>query len=368
MHKKLALKRLTRSDLTLFEWQFRHVNAGNQKAINLNADVLVELLFPAMPDEAKSRAGKFAVDLDIYGPGPAPRLNLQRKIIKLGEYKNWRLNGEFIFNPPESPDRFNTLREGDIALLEFTGQHFPDSMRIALVSQALDAKLHAAFDRHLGSRRMSEISPVDLDILLNHQGLLASFPIAGASLESSLEDAAVGGAKGMRELKRRSGLRRISKEELQQARQKAEEIGALGEEFVNDHLTRELGAGRIEAFTWASRDNAIMPFDFEIREKAANQLVDVKTTRGPFENPLHISIAELLEMRDSTDYRIFRVYGIVERQAKLRVSGPMKAFAEGVLKVLTNLPKGVEADAISVDPRTLTFAAETPLEVVVETE
>ena len=47
---KLALKKLTASDLTLFEWHFRNRNAGNQKAINLNADVFVQQLFPALPE------------------------------------------------------------------------------------------------------------------------------------------------------------------------------------------------------------------------------------------------------------------------------------------------------------------------------
>ena len=41
MLKKLALKRLTASDLTFFEWHYRSRNAGNQKAINLNTDVFI---------------------------------------------------------------------------------------------------------------------------------------------------------------------------------------------------------------------------------------------------------------------------------------------------------------------------------------
>ena len=46
MINKLALKRLTASDLTLFEWHFNYRNAGNQKAINLNADVFKDQLYP----------------------------------------------------------------------------------------------------------------------------------------------------------------------------------------------------------------------------------------------------------------------------------------------------------------------------------
>jgi len=39
MPSRLALKKLTRSDLTFFEPKYRTIGAGNQKAINLNADV-----------------------------------------------------------------------------------------------------------------------------------------------------------------------------------------------------------------------------------------------------------------------------------------------------------------------------------------
>src|SRR5579859_7499939 len=96
---RLALKKLTASDLTLFEWHFQNRNAGNQKAINLNADVFVDRLFPGLPEVSRDFGGRLPIDLFLYGPGMASELNLQRKIIKLGEYKNWRLDGETIHNP-----------------------------------------------------------------------------------------------------------------------------------------------------------------------------------------------------------------------------------------------------------------------------
>ena len=37
MSQKLAIKRLTASDLTFFEWHYRRTPAVRQKAINLNA-------------------------------------------------------------------------------------------------------------------------------------------------------------------------------------------------------------------------------------------------------------------------------------------------------------------------------------------
>ena len=61
MSRKLALKRLTASDLTFFEWHFRNHNAGNQKAINLNADVFVEELFRALPEVSIETRGKIPI-------------------------------------------------------------------------------------------------------------------------------------------------------------------------------------------------------------------------------------------------------------------------------------------------------------------
>src|SRR5438874_2342968 len=98
MTSKLALKRLTASDLTFFEWQFRHLGVGGQKSINLNADVFVDRLFPAV-SEATRPTGRIPIDLWIFGPGARSSINLQRKIIKGGTYKNWRLDGEFVVNP-----------------------------------------------------------------------------------------------------------------------------------------------------------------------------------------------------------------------------------------------------------------------------
>ena len=82
MIDKLALKRLTASDLTFFEWHFRNRNAGNQKAINLNADVFSDQLYPTLEVVIRDRQNKLGIDLWIAGPAAAEPINLQRKIIK----------------------------------------------------------------------------------------------------------------------------------------------------------------------------------------------------------------------------------------------------------------------------------------------
>ena len=129
MLRKLAIKRLTASDLTLFEWHFRNHTAGNQKAINLNADVFIDQLYPALPELATEKGGKIPLDLFIYGPGFAGEHNLQRKIVKFGAYKNWRLNGEYIADPTDFPERFRILSPGDYAIFDFEGAAVPTSAR-----------------------------------------------------------------------------------------------------------------------------------------------------------------------------------------------------------------------------------------------
>jgi hypothetical protein len=70
--KKLALKRLTKSDLTIFEWHFRNRNAGNQKSINLNADVFVNELYLAVSTVALTNGNEMPVSVGIFGPGIKP--------------------------------------------------------------------------------------------------------------------------------------------------------------------------------------------------------------------------------------------------------------------------------------------------------
>lgn len=96
-------------------------------------------------------------------------------------------------------------------------------------------------------------------------------------------------------------------------------------------------------------------------------MLDVKATVGAFENRIHISMAELLEMAHSeSDYFIFRVYGIEGSRAKLRVSAEMHEFALHVLSFLEALPAGVFADGISVSPEAISFSPEDSIQILEE--
>lgn len=362
--KKIALKRLTRSDLTFFIWHFQNGDAGNQKAINLNADVFVDLLFPAISDEAVRRGDRFPVDLDILGPGGAGALNLQRKIVKGESYKNWRLNGEFV---RDDEQRFRPLQEGDLAIIEFEGEPVPASARLVLLAQELsaDTAAHRELNRWLGKRRMAQILPEQLQAAIAAAEIPDLHPLNGINLRDELEDAAQGGLEAARRLLKRSVTRKVSRTELRSARAAADDTGAIGEEFVNEWLTRERALGQIQSFGWSARENAISPFDFTVTTLGGQEeRLDVKSTTGAFRNPLHISINELLHCADpSVPYRIYRVFAIEGRSAKMRISEPLAEFAGRIVPVLQALPVGVMADGISVDPTILSFGADIELEL-----
>lgn len=92
-------------------------------------------------------------------------------------------------------------------------------------------------------------------------------------------------------------------------------------------------------------------------------LLCVKSTEGNFDNPIHISYNELLQMRESDNYDLYRVYEIIEMTAQLRIAHNVQSFAEDVLTVLEQLPDGVKPDSISVLSEVLNFGESVLLEI-----
>ena len=365
MLHQIAIKRLTASDLTLFEWHYRNRPAGNQKAINLNADVFIDQLYPSLPSLVQSSAGKIPLDLFIFGPGLGAEYNLQRKIVKLASYKNWRLNGEFIFNPMESPERFNSLQPGDLAVLDFGGDVVPTSARLVLLSSNVpeDQLPYHLFDSRLAEMKMIALPLSEFEQLLQASKVPDHHPVRALALGEEIEDAVLGGgAEARQTFSRRTG-RKLSKQDLQRAKANADNIGNLGEHFVNYHLQKRKGLREIADFDWVSTSNAVAALDFTIvaLDSGVTSL-DVKSTVGSFERPLHISLAELLEMREAPQYEIYRVYEVSENMAKLKIARDLKLFAEKTLAILEQLPEGVRPDGISVLPDLLSFGSEQILE------
>ena len=103
MPDRLAAKRLTAFDLTFFEKLFRTLNVGNQKSINLNADVFVESFYPSLPSLVPKLGDVIPITLTIFGPDGAPPHVISRAITKREAYKNWPLDVEFIRDPDGEP-------------------------------------------------------------------------------------------------------------------------------------------------------------------------------------------------------------------------------------------------------------------------
>ena len=363
--KKLALKRLTKSDLTIFEWHFRNRNAGNQKSINLNADVFVNELYPAVPSLALTNGNEMPVSVGIFGPGVKTELPLARKIIKGAAYKHWRLNGEFIFNPAGDPERFNVLLPGDLAV-EFAGEVQPTSLRMFLLASDLpsDAGVRARLNEILCDRSMTALSKRALTVAIDSADPASDHPLNELMLDTSLEDAAAGGYRGIRNLLKRSSGSKLTRHELVRAREDADRTAELGAELVFSYLRAQMAAGTVTGADWVSKQNAILPYDFVVVLPSSQRLkIKVTSTRGPFRLPLHISLSEFRDAADSHEtYCIYRIYGLDESGAYLRIDRDFKAFANEVLDCLDRLPDSVNPGTLSVDPEELPFEPETRIE------
>jgi hypothetical protein len=361
MSRRLLLKRLTASDLTLFKFQYLNRPAGKQKAINMDAAIFVRQLYPSLPEAVLTLPGRrVPLDISIFGPGTAPVHNLQRKILK--QEKNWRLNGEYIDNPDDAPDRYNELREGDFAVFEFTGFPVPSSAKMALIakSNANDMKLHRELEKRFGHDSMVALSPSLLEEIIDSAAPSKDHPIhewAGADV---IEEAALGNALSIEKLLKRRQGRGLSPEEMLTARASGERTGQLGEELVDAYFKAKKDAGDVISYEWVSQTNAIAPYDFHVEWKGRQPvLLDVKSTRGGFDNPIHVSLGELVKsQRVSGSYEIYRLYEVTERSAKLRISRNVGTALKPILEAVADLPKGVCADGFSIAVSFLRFDKE----------
>ena len=157
---------------------------------------------------------------------------------------------------------------------------------------------------------------------------------------------------------------------MRAAAEKADDTGWAGECFVNAYFSALKKADRVRSFEWISSDNAIAPYDFHVNfDSNASSFVEVKSTAGDFNRPIHISASELTAMRDNrSPHDIYRVFEIEESVAKLRIAERVNNFAHDVLTVFAKLPDGVTPDSVSVDPSILTFGSPIELQLPDEPE
>lgn len=217
-----------------------------------------------------------------------------------------------------------------------------------LISQTIagDKPIHSDLNAILGARKMMVLSVSQLRGVADRVED-ESHPFLELTEDAELEDAALGGVKGVRALRRRPATRFLSLEELQRARRAAEEVGRAGEELVCQYLINLKKHGQIRDFVWTADRNAVAPYDFLLVTLEGREVaIDVKSTSGEFERSIHISFAELIEMTGVRRYDIYRVFSVADECGEMRVTENVGPFAAEVLKGI-NLPDGVTTDSIS---------------------
>ncbi|MGZ2424038.1 protein NO VEIN domain-containing protein [Rhizobium laguerreae] len=340
-----SLKRLTASDLTFFEDKFRESNVGNQKAINLNRKVFIDLLYPSARAIAAGRALQFPCELRIFGPNAIDTANVvMRKIIAAGgSQKNWRLNGETVHAPSDLPDRdrYRALQVGDLVALGFGGGEVPTEAVLVLVSKTapMDSTVFAALDRLIGSSRMIALEESELSTIVSSSA--ATHPIRellDPEMDEALAEAALGSAIAVEKLRAR-GLRRTTHKALAEAKANAERIGRDGEALVNGHFKGLLQSGVLREFRWEAESNATHPFDFTIdRASSGLTAVEVKSTEGPHERTMMFSHAEIHFAANAPNLEVWRVSRMAEGQAEVRVSTNMRGLATKLLEASNLMP------------------------------
>ena len=179
-------------------------------------------------------------------------------------------------------------------------------------------------------------------------------------MDAALEDAAQGGVEGTSKLLKNKGSWKVSSSDLAKAKAKADQIGQDGEGLVNSYLAANVAAGRLANYEWASDENAIAPFDFDtLTDAGFRTLIDAKTTAGPFNNVIHLSLAEIIEAAGTIPFRIYRVFEIDDNGGKLRISDDIRPLAQ-TLKTIheAHMPPGIRVDGFSVATNALAWGPE----------
>jgi len=363
---RIAVKVLTVSDMTFFDVFFKRSNVGgNQKSINLNADIFAKLFYPDYAERAAGRNIKDAVSVVILGPRPGHPYQIARHITKGTSYKNWRLNGAAVPDPEDEAGRFDHLAVGDIAILEFFGDAAPESVKIVIVSGVDDPLLHEQLKNEMPSTKsMIAISRDRLSELAARSAVAGNHPIHvlldDPELEEILELAHLGTEPAARRLKERTG-KPLTRGDLKKAQDRAERVGDDGEALAFRLLQSLADAGKLTPVRWTAKEDAAASWDFETAAPGQARY-DAKSTTRKFETPFHLSAAETAAAAGDIPYHIVRVYDLTEDGAKARISQPIKEVATTILAWSEKLPPGVLPVGFTIDPACLQWGQ--PAEII----
>ena len=362
MVDRIAVKVLSASDLTFFQEHLGRSNRSKQKSINLNANVLTGVLYPALAGEDADVAQEIPVRVSVFGPSATdPEYRFARSITKGARYKNWRLNGAAVPDPDNEPGRFSALQPGDISVIEFIGNPVPTDVRLVLVSQAAEPGLVAALAQMTpgGRRSMEAVSRGDLAELSAQQALPDQHQLRALlqdqEIAALLEEAHAGAEPAVRRLRERVA-RPVSQADLRAARASAERIGLLGEALVAEFLNLEAELGRLTNVQWVSEIDAAASWDFEALDLEGETVrFDAKSTSGAHGRAFIVSGAEVAAAAGPTPYRIIRASEVSQDGGRIAISAPINGLMGEVLAASDQLPAGLLPVGFSVSPDALVW-------------
>ncbi|MCP3136920.1 protein NO VEIN domain-containing protein [Pyxidicoccus xibeiensis] len=349
---KIAIKPLTASDLSFFK---SHAERAGQKAIALDGGVFVDDFYPGL----RKSFERVIVSLVVVGPGGRTAHRLTRRVQRSPGPNGWCLGGELICDSDDESGRFDSLAVGDYGVLAFEGAGRPAVVTLVLVSAHDDSQLHEAIaTRSIFAERNTLVAVSDSLVAelraVTEGAYPGEHPLEVLGLRDTIEDVLFGNTSPVLTSRRPSGRSmRMSHEDLRRRILDAEETSQRGEDLFGMWLVAT-GHGE-DDFDWVAQTHVRSAFDYEVRaarwvDGVPHVFVDVKTTRGPCERPLHMSIGELRFAASVDNYRIARVYELGGSPTKLRILSGVKVVAERIIAGLDSLPAGATADSIQIDP------------------
>jgi hypothetical protein len=357
MTERIAIKVMTGSDLTFFDAIFQAGTSGsNQKAINLNADVFAQVLYPDFTKHALGKSVEVPVKVSVLGPRPSKPYRFPRSITKGAKYKNWRLNGAAVPDPDDEAGKFNDLVPGDVAVLEFHGDAAPEAVTLVVIANKIDPGLHAGLSALVlgGRQTMAAVSRTRLAHVVDASGAGVAHPIRALledrELEAILEEVQIGAEPAVRKLRARKG-RKVTKSDIEAARERFNRIGADGEALAHVLLSQMKRDGKLTDVVWTSEEDAAASWDFEVVELGGKRIrMDAKSTTRGFDGAFFLSAAETVAAADpGVPYRIIRITDLTEDGATARISEDINELAAGIVKAAAALPQGVLPTCFSLD-------------------
>ena len=183
-------------------------------------------------------------------------------------------------------------------------------------------------------------------------------PLESLLLPDSVEEAVFGSAETQERTARTDGRGvAVSSQTLRQQLRAAEDTGQQGEEAFNQWLESRHEEGDYE---WVSSTHARAAYDFHVTKPKwpgadKEAFVDVKATRGTFETPVHMSMAEVRWAANHPGHRIARIHSLGTGKPHLTMLRDIDQTAKVILDtVVKSLPKGVRIDSFEIDVTSLT--------------